>query len=265
MSPEASNTALYRKDGDDFIAEEITRGPWDDQAQHGGASAALAVYLAENQETEPDFRLTRITMELLRPVPLGRLSAQVETHGGRSVHRHQISLEAGGKAVARALAVSVRAGDEQLPATGADQPAMPGRRQGEPMSIAGLNRDQVSFGATAMETAVVAGSTAEPGPAAVWFRLRVPVVAGEANSPAMRTLAAADFPNGIAWVLPFGDYTFINYDLSVYLHREPAGEWIGVDARTIVPRDGLGVAHSTLFDDEGAVGMGQQGLIIRTA
>lgn len=260
-----SDEALYTRDGDAFVSSLNTRGPWDKRAQHGGAPAALMAYLAEAEEQEPGFRLTRITMELLRPVPVERLSATVESSGGRSVHRRTITLAAGGKAVARALAISVRAGESPLPETAPDPRRMPARGQGESLHITGMDSGGPSFGYTAMETEVVAGSVTQPGPASVWFRLRVPVVAGEENSPAMRAMAAADFGNGVSWMLPFGRYTFLNYDLTVYLHSPPAGEWVGVDARTLAPRDGLGLSETTLFDDRGTIGVAQQGLIIREA
>lgn len=259
-----SDEALYTLDGDEFVASGHTRGPWDENAQHGGAPAALVAYLAERDEPELDFRLTRVTMELLRPVPVGRLSASVEdAGGGRSVHRRAITLQAGGKNVVRALAVSVRASKTPLPASGGDDRRMRPRGQGQSLAIAGMPMQGDSFGCTAMETELVGGSVSSPGPAAVWFRLRLPVVAGQENSPAVCALAASDFGNGISWVLPFDRYTFLNYDLNVYLHRPPETGWIGVDALTTAPRDGLGLSEATLFDDQGAVGVAQQGLIIR--
>ena len=75
-----------------------------------------------------------------------------------------------------------------------------------------------------------APSTSSAPPTA-WFRLRVPVVAGEEPSGLQRLAAAADFPNGIASELPWDEYVFINPDLTLYVEREPVGEWICLDAQ----------------------------------
>ena len=68
------------------------------------------------------------------------------------------------------------------------------------------------------------------GPATVWIRLAIPLIAGKTPTPLQRVIAAADFGNGVASALPWGRFLFINTDLTVYLARTPEGEWIGLDA-----------------------------------
>ena len=48
------------------------------------------------------------------------------------------------------------------------------------------------------ELRFVNGSFADPGPCRLWCRLRVPVVAGEEPTGVQRTVAAADFANGVS-------------------------------------------------------------------
>jgi hypothetical protein len=86
----------------------------------------------------------------------------------------------------------------------------------------------VSFYSTAMDHRLAQGDPTQPGPAAAWFRLTVPLVNDQPTSPAMRAAAAADFGNGVSWVLPADRYLFSNADLSLHLHRPPEGEWIGL-------------------------------------
>ena len=50
----------------------------------------------------------------------------------------------------------------------------------------------------------------------------------------MRAVATADFGNGVSAELPFDDYLFINADLTIHLWRAPRGEWIGLDAQTLL-------------------------------
>lgn len=107
------------------------------------------------------------------------------------------------------------------------------------------------------------GSFEEPGPATAWIRLRVPLVAGEAISPLCRVATAADFGNGISWVLNRRDgYRFINPDLTIYLHRHPAGEWVGLESVTLPEPFGVGMAESRLYDERGPLGRSVQSLLI---
>ena len=84
-----------------------------------------------------------------------------------------------------------------------------------------------------MEIRFVAGRFDRRGPAAGWFRLRCPVVAGEAPSPVQRAVAAADFGNGISAELDFRTDLFINPDLTVSLR--PAARWASGSASTPAP------------------------------
>jgi len=115
---------------------------------------------------------------------------------------------------------------------------------------------------TAVEYRFVSGGFQDLGPAVCWFRPRYPIVAGISPSPLERTLAAADFGNGISCVLPWDRYLFINTDITVTLHREPVGEWVCLDAVTYPDRSGIGMAESRLFDEEGPIGRSTQTLLL---
>jgi Thioesterase-like superfamily len=55
---------------------------------------------------------------------------------------------------------------------------------------------------------------------------------------------------------------FINADLTIHLHRAPRGEWIGLDARTLLCDSGTGLAESVLHDLHGPVGRAFQTLVV---
>jgi hypothetical protein len=107
-------------------------------------------------------------------------------------------------------------------------------------------------------------STARVGnaPGWAWFRLKLPLVPGEEPSGLLRICAAADFPNGISYVVDPRKTTFVNPDLTVYVHRLPVGEWVMVDAKTWLERHGTGVAEGALYDTEGRVGRSMQSLFV---
>lgn len=114
----------------------------------------------------------------------------------------------------------------------------------------------------AMEYRFVRGSFAEAGPAVCWMRMRYPLVAGEEPSPLQRVMTAADSGNGISGTLDFARYMFINVDLTVHLHRLPAGEWVCLDSLTVPERNGLGLADTVLFDELGPLGRACQTLLV---
>jgi Thioesterase-like superfamily len=106
------------------------------------------------------------------------------------------------------------------------------------------------------------GTYAAPGPAIAWFRMRVPVVAGEEPTPLQRAACAADFGNGASSALDWSRYVFVNPDLTLYLQRPPRGEWICLDARTSVDPAGVGLARSTMHDLDGPIGVAVQALFV---
>ena len=57
-------------------------------------------------------------------------------------------------------------------------------------------------------------------------------------------------------------YVFINPDLTLYVHRLPEGEWIGLEAHTIAEPHGLGIADDRLHDERGYIGRAVQSLFI---
>jgi hypothetical protein len=91
----------------------------------------------------------------------------------------------------------------------------------------------------------------------------VPLVAGEQTSPLARVAAAADFGNGVSWVLQRArGWQFINPDLTISLYRHPAGEWVCLEAATYVGSQGIGQAESVLWDEHGRLGRAMQSLLL---
>jgi hypothetical protein len=114
-----------------------------------------------------------------------------------------------------------------------------------------------------MERRFVSGSFLDPGPATVWMRMGHPLVAGEEPTPLQRVLIAADSGNGVSATLDYGRYLFINVDLSVHLHRLPAGEWVCLEALTTPEPTGVGLADTLLHDERGPIGRALQTLLVR--
>jgi hypothetical protein len=251
---------VFVRDGAAFVPTVHARGPWDAAALHGGAPAAL---LAEAVQ-DPGMIVTRMTFEILGPVPLVPLTVSAAVvKPGRRFQLVEAELAAAGRAVVRARAVRLRRGAVPLPAT--DAPAPPAPPPAEPAAPG-----QAAFGVvegegfhlSAMDIRFVTGAFTEPGPAAAWFRLVRPLIDDDEPSPLARAVAAADFGNGIGSVLDWERYLFVNPDLTVHVHREPAGEWVLLDSRTAVEPEGVGIASSALHDERGPIGRAAQSLYV---
>lgn len=251
------NDAFFIQDKERFFSTEHTRGPWSPDLQHGGPPSALLARAIE-QQLEEAFFVARLSVEFLRPVPIVPLSISVKVaRAGKKVKRLDALLEADGKEVCRATAVCIRQASLPLPEVLDPPPPLPEESAPFEMSFfthpVGYHR--------AMEVRVARGSFGS-GELAAWMRMRYPLVAGEDPSPLQRVLCAADSGNGVSLLLDIHRYTFINPDLTVYLHRPLVGEWICLDARTIPQPHGIGLAESRLFDTRGAIGRSLQSLVI---
>jgi hypothetical protein len=259
--------AFYEPDGERFISTELTRGPWDPGSQHAGPPAALLGRAVERLEGGEGRQLGRITYEILRPIPIAPLMVEARiVRPGRSVELCEATLSADQEPLIRANAWRLRTIDVDVPddvvggSTVQQRTPPPGPEQGEPLGFFPTGQD-VGYH-TAMEYRFIEGAFVEPGPALVWLRMGVPLVAGEEPTPLIRVLAAADSGNGVSSALDYRRYLFINVDLSVHLHRLPEGEWVCLDALTLPERNGIGLADTLLWDERGRLGRATQTLLV---
>jgi hypothetical protein len=263
--------SIFLADGERFVPTRQAQGPWDPRALHGGAPAALLAEAFERHDPAPGLQIARMGFELLRPIPFAPLRIETRTvRAGRRVQELAAELhaeldEGGEQLICRAGALRVAqvpGGLPELPEGALALEQMPGPDDGESVRFA-LNDDAGdSFAASAMEMRWLDNPKAL-GPGRVWMRLRHPLVPGGQTSPLARLAATADFGNGISASLPFDRFVFINADLTIHLHRAPEGEWIGMDARTLLHSGGTALSESVLHDLDGPVGRAFQVLVIQ--
>lgn len=252
-----------RRDGA-YAPSGHARGPWDPGAQHGGAPAALLAREIERLDPGPAMIVARITYEFLAPVPLAPLvpAARV-VRPGRRFQLVEAELGCGGETVLRARAVRLRRGNVDLPMHALHAVPAP-ETPPEACRPTQYPPDGPAdgFHRTGMELRFAPGFDWGKGPGRGWFRLARPLVDGEEPSPLQRLVATADFGNGASRLLEFDEYLFVNTDLTVHAFREPLGEWIFLDAVSLLDTTGVGLATSTLFDKDGVVGIAAQSLLV---
>jgi hypothetical protein len=220
---------------------------------------ALLAVAVESVPTLVPMRCGRLTVDLVRAVPVAALRIRTRVlREGKRVQLVEAALEHDGVDVARATALRVRVGstpDALSHPRRPDEspPRAPETHTGSALELAGL---PVPGFIRAIDMDRVVGGHGEGAPAMTWYRLRVPLVAGEPTSPLARLAIFADFTSGSANFLPMTRWSSINADVNMNVLREPVGEWIGVDAVAHAAGDGIGHSRALLYDAHGFVGSG---------
>lgn len=270
----------------EFIPTPHTASPWGEDFQHGAPPAALIAYVLELGAEEAGLsssqgRFTRITTDILGAVPLSPLlgSARVIRPGRRiSLLEARIQDPKTNRDVARGSAWWIHTQD--LPELQRElAPVVPGPETAEHdedffrrWSGAYIDTIEVRTTSRTARTDVEASSN-NPGVSGVlpdiwsggpayWLRTELSVVAGQKDSPWMRMTKLVDSANGLGTGLSPDLWNFMNVDTTVYLHRLPVGEWIGVLPDANYGPDGTGVTVTRIYDSTGPVGTANQSIML---
>lgn len=255
-------SAFYEDLGDGhFRSTPATAGPWDAGSQHGGPPSALLAREIERCEPQGSQRLARLCVDILRPVPVGDLvvSARV-VRPGRRVSLVDAVAESGGQPVVRASGWRIERADRPVPPEiplPYDVPPV-----GEEMPPSDIGGFDASGYLASVEWRMGRGSLWRPGPADVWARPRLPLLAGEDTSPFCRVALVADSGSGVSAALDATRWLFINVDVTISLARDPEGEWVLLGSRTAVEPNGSGMARTVVCDEDGACGLAVQTLLV---
>ncbi|HIW92753.1 MAG TPA: thioesterase family protein [Candidatus Corynebacterium avicola] len=237
-----------------FTATEHTESPWGRGFQHGSPPAALVTHVLE--QLVPDSgRLTRVTTELLGAVPLGELHAtgRVVRPGKRICLVEAVVTDPSGREVIRGTGWWVRT----RPTTDIENPDVPSGAGMVPLEEASSSAFSQMWSGGYIDSLETQGA-----PGQLWLRSRIPVVADAPDTPWTRLAAVADVANGTNPTVDPRAWSFMNTDLSIYLHRLPRGEWIGVSAEANYGPDGIGLTIGRLHDQDGPVGSTSQSLML---
>jgi len=264
QAPVSSDDALFRSlDDGRFVATQWARGPWNPAHCHGAPPSALLTRMIESID-DGEWQLARITIELQRPVPVAEpLTASCEIERpGSTISIASSSLNVGGVTVARARALRMRVFDGQSPNVPHQIQPMPADAASSQEIVPTFITDDIAYASDSCEYRFARGAWGDHGAADVWIRLRLPLLAGEAVSPAQRVAAAADFGNGVSAGVDHLTWLYINPDLTIHLARRATGDWIGLSARSEYGDSGAGVACSHLHDALGPIGVSAQSLLV---
>jgi hypothetical protein len=260
----ASGGAFYQREvgarGEErFFATELTRGPWNNDHQHGGPPTALLARAVES----PGMFVVRMTCELLRPIPIAApLEITTELLAeSRNVHRVAAALMSGDEQLAVALAIRIRVQEQAIPIPANDDDAepLPPLEHCRAFEFP-FFRHAVGYH-TAMEVRAAEGEFGH-GKFAVWMRPRFALIESESCTPLQRVMICADAGHGVGTALDTSRWRFVNPDTTVHLHRLPGDEWLGMRARTYSEPVGYGMCRTSLSDRHGDLGLVVQSQVI---
>lgn len=250
-------------DGEWFVPTDHSRGPWDVKSCHAGPPTGLLARALEG--LVPEVRLVRLQVDLVRPVPMAgfRIEAEIGRRG-RTVSTTRARLVDGDEKE-RATATGLHIAERDLGEVPTAEWAAPVLAEAVPGPFVlerPLHGRAAFMGAVQMR--YPPGEDHGPGPTTVWMRT-VPLLGDEKPSPFQRICPLADCGNAIGRNANPEEMGFVNPDLTVVLHRDPVGEWLGSSAVSHWQASGVGLADALLFDEQGAVGRALQTLVLTPA
>jgi hypothetical protein len=243
-------TAIFIPDGDLFRATEHAGGPWSPDMLQGSATTSLMVREVERLAKTSGFAVRRLTFDLWRPAGLRAFGLESDMlRDGRKAKTLQVRLVDSDVEIGRCTALLTAQG--QSPADPFSKAA-----QGDAALETGTPppafAQKWSRYFQNVSVRLIEGALEKPGPAAAWMRLDVPLVEGEANTPLLQAVQAADFSSGVAQIVDMREWTFINPEISLYFFRPPEDQWILIRSRTRVGANGAGLTTASLSDRHGA-------------
>ena len=94
------------------------------------------------------------------------------------------------------------------------------------------------------------------------MRPTVELLEGEPMSPVQRLMTCVDSASGVSAALDPGTWGFLNTELTVHVLRPPVGEWVCLDAETILGPGASGSPPSQVYDERGLVARSSQALLV---
>jgi hypothetical protein len=255
--PSTARQAFFVPDGDLLVPRPLARGPWG-PTLHGRVFGALCAREVErHRAADPDLACVRLTVDIFRAGALAPVGIDTRViRAGRRILVIEATISQDGAAIGQGKAVLLRRSEQpegQLPRT--PRWEVPTPLDGDPRLVASED------GPTAMWQSWTLAEDADAEGAARQFRLRHglwmrelhDLVEGEDPTPLVRLAAAADVahPVGNSSAAGLG---FINADYTVYLGREPRGDYIGIQPDGHISEAGVGVAQCIGHDLDGPFG-----------
>jgi hypothetical protein len=248
----ASTDGFFRVDGDTLVPASFATSPWG-PVLHGRLIGGLTARAAEQaRAADPELACSRLTVDLFRSVPLAPIKVVTRpVRTGRRIAVLDVTIEQDDGLVGQGRVVLLRRSEQPAgnfrPAPAWDAPT--------PQQL-GSPQPATSRRWTAPWESWRVGSQDTPGGMmgdGLWIRDTHPLITGEQLTPLVRLAMAADLSSPVSNSSDRG-LSFINADYTVYLGREPEGEYVGIQPAAHISDRGVAAGHCVVHDLRGPVG-----------
>jgi hypothetical protein len=247
-----SAAGFFRADGDALVPATFATSPWG-QVLHGRLIGGLTARAAEQvRAADPELACSRLTIDMFRSVPLAPVRVTVRTvRAGRRIAVLEVSVEQDDGLVGQGRAVLLR---QSAQPDGTFRPA-PAWNAHKPPELGPPRSSSTSRWTAPWESWAVEGPGNANGPmtGGLWIRDVHPLVTGEPLTPLVRVAMAADLASPVSNYSTVG-LSFINADYTLYLGREPQGEYVGIQPAWHISEAGVAAGHCVAHDLGGPVG-----------
>jgi hypothetical protein len=227
---------------------------------HGRLIGGLtARFVEQTRAADPDLVCTRLTIDMFRSAPLAPVRVSGRTvRAGRRIAVLEVTVEQDKGPIGQGKVVLLRRSAQPggtfrvtpewaAPPPGEALGALPSGTDGR-----GLSRDPSRRWRPAWQAWAVAGPSG-PRSGGIWVRDVYPLIEGEELTPLVRVAMAADLSspqsNSSERGLPF-----INADYTLYLGREPQGEFVGIQPYGHISDRGVAAGQCVMHDEAGPLG-----------
>ncbi len=250
-------TCFFVADGKDYVPTPLARGPWGPSLS-GNYIGGMLGRAAEHAVDDADLQPARLTVDLLRPVPLQPLQVHTSVvRDGRRLRLVDAFMTQNDVLVARASALFLRRSEHAVdtvwttPVSMPAVPSEPGAWEHDlPMLLQSYGRDPV-----AGSPGVGVDEWRHDGQKFAWVRETKLLVDDEPLSPFTRAAMAGDVTSSLTHWSATG-LRYINADYTITLSRLPEGVYIGLASMTRYGHAGVATGVATLFDESGPIGSG---------
>ena len=246
---DVSDSPAYFTIGADgsFVPTKEAGGHWGESILSGPAVAGLAAWALEKEFGKSGFLPARFTINLMRPARKEPLHVKTrELRHGRRARYADCEVLQGEDLLATAVVVLYQ--QSEAPE---GQQWSPEVEFYPPMDHEG---DELVVGSDAAGWGELGARHQNASRKRAYYR-GLDVVAGEPATPFVRAVVVAEATTNMVVNLGTGGIGYINGGLTVLLYRTPRGEGLGVQGDRQFAAGGVAIGSTTLFDDDGPVGI----------
>lgn len=236
------------------------QGAWSPEEQHVAPVIGLLLHALEQNHPREDLQWSRISVDILGFIH--RAETHVTTRvlrAGRTIELLEATASIDGRDTVRATAWRLVRSDTSEVAGAPEPEGTPMPAPDEVPAWEGM----LHWGGGFIESLEFRSAGNEPGRGRTWVRTPVGLVGGEPSSALAAWVGLLDTANGTAVRKDPREWMFPNVDLTLHLHRQPEGPWVGLDTKVYFGPSGVGETSSVVHDEHGPVGTLAQCLTLR--